>query len=352
VNLVKKAIHYINQFFGQVGGEELADHEPEIREGFVGPGMLVNKLLAPEAEITHTIICGDNFFGSRKEEAIERILGFLKDKEFDVFIAGPAFMAGRYGFACGQICKAVQEAFGVPAVTSMFRENPAVEMFHKDIYIFSGGDSAGAMRKDVPAMTAFVKKLVTGAELLPAKEEGYFPRGIRLESFTNPPVSGADRVVDMLLRKLRNEPYETEMPMPKINRVPIAPAVTNLAEAKIALVTSGGVVPIGNPDRIQSASATQWGKYDISKLERLHAGEYVTIHAGFDPTAGNENPNVIVPLDALREYEREGKIGGIHDYMYCTVGTGTTQAEASRMGAEIAQQLLDAQVSAVILTST
>lgn len=32
-----KAILYINQFFGQIGGEEFAGHEPEIREGIVGP---------------------------------------------------------------------------------------------------------------------------------------------------------------------------------------------------------------------------------------------------------------------------------------------------------------------------
>ncbi len=349
---MKKAIHYVNQFFGQIGGEDQADFAPEIREGFVGPGMLLSKLLAPEATVTHTIICGDNFFGSRKEEAIERILHFLRDKEFDVFIAGPAFMAGRYGFACGEICKVVQERFGVPAVTSMFHENPAVEMFRRDVYIFAGGDSAGAMRKDIPKVAAFAKKLVTKSELRPAKEEGYFPRGIRLEAFQYPPVSGADRAVDMLLKKLNGEPFETEMPMPKINRVPIAPPVANLREATIALVTSGGVVPVGNPDRIQSASATKWGKYNIADQQSLKAGEYVTIHAGFDPSAGNENPNVIVPLDALRAYEREGKIGRIHDYLYCTVGTGTTQAEASRMGAEIAQQLLDAQVSAVVLTAT
>jgi glycine/betaine/sarcosine/D-proline reductase family selenoprotein B len=352
VGEMKKAIHYINQFFGQIGGEDKADFEPEIREGVVGPGLLLNNLLAPEVEVTHTIICGDNFFGSNKHAAIEMILSLLRDKEFDVFIAGPAFMAGRYGFACGEICKAVQERFGVPVVTSMYVENPAVEMFHKDIYIFSGGDSAGSMRKDVPTMARFVKKLVTGAELLTAKEEGYFPKGVRLESFKNPPVLGADRVVDMLLKKLKGEAIETEMPMPKVNRVPIASAIIDLGKATIALVNSGGIVPAGNPDRIQSASATKWGKYDISSLDTLKAGEWQTIHAGFDPSFANANPNVIVPLDALREYEREGRIGKLHNYVYSTVGTGTTQADASRMGQEIAQQLRDANVSAVILTST
>ena len=34
-----KVVHYINQFFAGIGGEEKADHMPEVREGAVGPGM-------------------------------------------------------------------------------------------------------------------------------------------------------------------------------------------------------------------------------------------------------------------------------------------------------------------------
>ena len=48
--------------------------------------------------------------GSNTDEAIETIIGYLKDKEFDIFFAGPAFRAGRYGSACGHICKAVGES--------------------------------------------------------------------------------------------------------------------------------------------------------------------------------------------------------------------------------------------------
>ena len=36
---MKKAILYINQFFGQIGGEDKADFEPQIREGKVGPAL-------------------------------------------------------------------------------------------------------------------------------------------------------------------------------------------------------------------------------------------------------------------------------------------------------------------------
>ena len=51
---MKKAILYINQFFGQIGGEEKAGIEPEIHEGQIGPAMQLEKEL--NAEVTHTII--------------------------------------------------------------------------------------------------------------------------------------------------------------------------------------------------------------------------------------------------------------------------------------------------------
>lgn len=349
---MKKAILYLNQFFGQIGGEDLADYAPEIREGLVGPAMELDKQLGDDIKVTHTLICGDNFMGSRQEEAIETILDFLADKEFDIFFAGPAFRAGRYGSACGHIGKAVKEKFNVPVISSMNDENPGVEMFKKDIYIFKGGASAAAMRKDIKKMADFGKKILNNEPLLSAEEEGYYGRGVRHQIWLNPPVNAADRVIDMLLKKVRGEEFKTELPIPPSDLVPIAPAIADLSKAKIALATTGGIVPVENPDRIQSASATRWGKYDISKLDHLPAGVYKTIHAGFDPAAADATPDVIVPLDALRAYEKEGKIGSVHDYFYTTVGTGTTQGEAARMGREMVEDMKAAGVDAVILTST
>jgi len=42
----------------------------------------------------------------------------------------------------------------------------------------------------------------------------------------------------------------------------------------------------------------------------------------------------------------------VDDHYYVTVGTGTTQAEAARMGREIAQRLKERDVGAVVLTAT
>lgn len=350
---MKKAILYINQFFAGIGGEEQADHVPEIREGLVGPAILLNQLF--DAEITHTIICGDNFIGSREAEAVEIILGFLAERKFDLFFAGPAFQAGRYGNACGVIGRAVQARFAVPAISSMNKENPGVEMFKKDIYIFPGGKSAAKMRDDMKKMAEFGNKLLKGEQTGFAENEGYYGRGIRHQVWLKNAKPAAERAIAMLLKKLHGEEFQTELPIPKIEQVPIADPIKDLSTATIALVTSGGIVPVDNPDRIQSASATRWGRYSISGLDKLgnrKQGKFKTIHAGYDPAAGDDDPNRVVPLDALRTYEKEGKIGKVHDYFYSTVGTGTTEAEAARMGREIVANLHQAGVDAVVLTAT
>lgn len=345
-----KCIHYINQFFAGIGGEELADFEPEIREGVVGPGMALNAAL--DSEVTHTIICGDNFMATHEDEAIDRILKMLEDKEFDLFVAGPTFQAGRYGFAAGRVCKAVKERFGVDVYSSMHEENPGVEMYRGDVIIFKGGRSAADMRKDVKKIADYANKVINKEKLLPADEEGYYGRGIRHQYWSDGELPAARRGVNMLLKKLAGEEYVTELPVPKKDVVPIAPPIKDLKTAKIALMTTGGIVPVDNPDRIQSASATRWGKYDISQMDRLKGGEFKTIHAGFDPAAANADPNVIMPVDVMKELLEEGEYGSLHDYFYSTVGTGTTQAEAERMAREILELIKADGVDGVIMTST
>lgn len=348
---MKKAVLYINQFFAGIGGEEKADHAPEIREGIIGPGLALKASLK-NAEITHTIICGDNFMGSRTEEAIDIINGFLENIEFDIFFAGPAFQAGRYGVACGTICKNVEEKFGVKTITSMHAENPGVEMFKKDTYIFSGGKSAAAMRKDTQKMATLGDKILDGETKFLAEEEGFFVRGIRHQVWRNDGIIAADRAVDMLMKKLAGETFVSELPIPKLDRVPIAPPLKDISKSTIAIVTSGGIVPMDNPDKIQSSSATRWGRYNIAGESKLKSGVYKTIHGGYDPTTANANPNVVVPLDVLRVYESEGKIGKLHDYFYATVGTGTSEAEASRMAEEMIPYIQEAGVDAILQVST
>ena len=350
---MKKVICYINQFFAGIGGEDKADQAPFIQEGCIGPVEAINAALK-DAEVTHTIVCGDNYMGSHTEKALEEIMEMLEGKACDYFLAGPAFRAGRYGVACGNVCKAVKEKMHIPVVTSMNEENPGVEMFKKDMIIFKGGDGAVKMRKDLKVMVGFVNRQLAGDANRGAKAEGYFIRGCRHEKFLEDTRenTAAYRAVQMLIRKMNKDPYETELVIPVREEIPVAAPVKDLSKATIALLTTGGIVPVDNPDRIQSASATRWGRYAITGMDHLEKGVFKTIHAGFDPAAADACPDVVIPIDAARAYEKEGKIGKLHEYFYSTVGTGTTEAEATRMAQEIIPLLKEAGVDALIMTST
>jgi len=345
-----RVVHYINQFYGGIGGEEKADVKPEIREGVVGPGMALKAALGNETDIVATVICGDSYFNENMEEASAAILEMVKKYNPDLFIAGPAFNAGRYGVACGSICKAVKEKLNIPVVTGMFIENPGVDMFRKDIYIVETANAATGMRQAIPAIAKLALKLAKNENIGAPAEEGYIPRGVRKNVFKSE--RGSKRAVDMLIAKLKGEKFETEYPMPDFDRVAPNPPILDMKKAKIALVTSGGIVPKGNPDRIESSSASKYGKYDLTGVNDLTSETFETAHGGYDPTYANIDADRVLPVDVLRDLEKEGVIGELHRYYYATVGNGTSVANAKKFAATFAQELVKDGVQAVILTST
>lgn len=345
-----KYIYYLNQFFGQIGGEKSAYQTPIITNDIVGPGIELQKHLGDEGEVIACIICGDTYFAENEEEAIGEIIKELRKYEFDGFIAGPAFNAGRYGIACGSICKAVQNEYKVPAVTSMYCENPGAELYCKDVYVLKGGISAASMRQDLSALSKFAVRLANKSEIGFPEEEGYIPQGIRVNVFMEK--TGAVRGVDMLLKKLKGEAFITELPMPVFDKVTPAPAVNNISQAVIALITSGGVVPKGNPDHIEAANATKFGKYSIENVSDLIKDEFITVHGGYDPVYVLEDPDRVLPVDVMRLIEKEGRIGKLFDYFYSTVGNTTAVTSAEKFGKQIGEDLLANGVSGAILTST
>ena len=103
---------------------------------------------------------------------------------------------------------------------------------------------------------------------------------------------------------------------------------------------------------MESSGASKYGKYDIRAVEALSSDTYETTHGGYDPTHANQDPNRVLPLDVVRDLEREGVIGDVYPYYYATVGNGTSVANARNFGQEIAKDLLKDGVRAVIISST
>ncbi|SHK67106.1 glycine reductase [Tepidibacter formicigenes DSM 15518] len=345
-----KVVHYINQFFAGIGGEEKADTKPLIMEELPPISKNLDKILGEEAKVVAAVVCGDSYFNENLETAKKEVLDMIKSFNPDLFIAGPAFNAGRYGVAAGTITKEVKDVLKIPVLTGMYPENPGADMFKKDLYIVETANSAAGMRKALPVIGKLALKLGKKEKIGSPKEEGYIERGVRVNYFSD--VRGSKRAVDMMIKKLKGEAFETEYPMPDFDRVDPNPAVKDLSKAKIAIVTSGGIVPKGNPDRIESSSASKYGKYDIADFNDLTSETHETAHGGYDPVYANEDADRVLPVDVLRDLEREGVIGELHRYFYTTVGNGTSVANSKKYAAEFAKELVADGVDAVILTST
>jgi glycine reductase len=343
-----RIVHYMNQFFGGIGGEDKADFPLTVKDGPIGPGRFLQTKLTDVASIEATIICGDNTAQYSPKHIQEEIEKWIHAYQADVLIAGPAFASGRYGLACAEAAEGGRSA-GIKTIVAMHPDNPGVSLCPASAVIVKSGDSAGDMAGSMERIAALLFRWAN-KESLTSKEQGYcVRRNIRCNVFSRR--TGARRAVDMLLAKMKDESYVNEHAPPEFSWVDPAPPIAS-ALAKIALITTGGLVPIGNPDRLEASSATKWLRYSIAGLASLEPEEFECIHAGIDTAHINHDPNRLVPLDICTELKTKGLIGSIDDEYYVTVGNLTPVARAEQFAIEMLDTLKERSVQAVMLTSS
>ena len=345
-----RVVHYLNQFFGGIGSEDKAGLPLAEREQPVGPGLLLEQVLGKDYQIVKTLICGDNYAVEHQDDLIASVLKIVRQSEAELFVAGPCFEAGRYGMAAGALCSAVQSELKIPVITGMEEENPGADLYRESLYIIDSGRNAAEMRNVLMKMVGLARKLINKEEIGFPAEEGYLKRGLIRDQFVDD--TAGKRLVDMVLAKVKGKPFESEMAPMSFEPIPMPPAVDNLSKAKVMLITDGGLVPKSNPDKIEGSAATRWGSYNIAGRDHLDSGDYEISHGGYDPRFVQEDPDRLVPLDALREMERKGIIGKLHDEFLSTSGLANPLSNTRRMGREMVQKVKQEGVDAVILTST
>ena len=345
-----RIVHYLNQFFGGIGGEEQAGSALRETESAVGPGRLLEQTLADGATVVKTLICGDNYAVEHQEELTAAVLEHVRNARADLFVAGPCFDAGRYGMAAGALCSAVQKEIGIPVLTAMHEENPGVDLYREGLYIVDSGRNAANMKQVVQRMAGLARKLSAEEAIGLPRDEGYLTRGLIRDQFVDK--SSAERLVDMVLAKVREQPFDTEMPVTSFQPVAKPRGVDDLSKATVMLITDGGLVPKGNPDGIEGMAATKWGAYDIAGDDDLSGDDYEISHGGYDPRFVQADPDRLVPLDALRQLEKEGAVGKIHGEFLSTSGLSNPLSNTRRLGREMAEKVKREGVDAVILTST
>lgn len=340
-----RVVHYLNQFFTGVGGEDAASTPPVRTDGAVGPGRKLQALLGDGFDVVATVSCGDDY-AAGEPGAVAEIMALVKEAEPDLVLIGPAFSSGRYGLACGRLAAAATQA-GLAALAAMHESNPGLHEAGGAPVVRSG-EAAREMGPSLETLAAAARKVVAGQALTDA--DGRLGRAPRRNRVAHQ--NGAERAVALVLARLAGDRDATEVPLPDFDTVTPAPPVEDLAEATVALVSEGAVVPADNPDKLESARATRWARYSLEGRDSLLPGEFISVHGGFSTVAANEDPQRILPLDVARQLEGEGAIGRLHGEYLVTAGNGTSVGNAKRFGAEWAVDLRKSGVRAAILTAT
>ncbi len=344
-----RVVHYINQFFAQLGGEDTASIGIQVFEKPMGPGIGIGQELGERGEIVATIVCGDNHIAEHLEAVTAEILEIIKTYKPDLFFAGPAFNAGRYGVACGSLCAAVKKELGIPAVTGMYQENPGVEIFKSDLFILKTGDNARKMKLDTRRMVDFALKLYENRVEGNPEEEEFYERGwmkaVKLEKMAS------QRAADMLLDKYYGRPYFSEIYLPEKDEVEKPAPIKDLSTAEIVFITDGGLYPADNPDKMAPASSKTFHAYSVEGKDFLKKEDYTIIHNGYDTSFLLEDPNRIVPVDAMRVLEKEG-VARMHNAFLSTTGLTTNVTNSTAIGRGMAAYIKSHAIDAAILTST
>jgi glycine reductase complex component B subunit gamma len=347
-----KVLHYLNQFFAGIGGEEKAGQEVLFIPRAVGVGSAIENNLKDRGIEYATLVCGDNYFHEEEEKALSTIRTALEQFKPDLFLAGPAFNAGRYGLACAKVCSWVRDNWRMPAITGMHEDNPGTKEIGRHVFVIQTGASTASMQESLKRFSLLIERLLAGDETAIANFRVEYclpiPRRFSVRSSAPDYV----RAADLLLAKLNGEPHESEIPRIEAKQHPIPNLTVDLKDATVALVTEGGLVPKGNPDRLESSRGSRYFKYALEGRENLRQGEFEAKHTGYDTSTVDKDPDRIVPLDAMRILEKSKRFKKLHDHYFVTTGTGAVPSKMEEIGAGIAKELAGSGVGAVILTAT
>lgn len=118
-----------------------------------------------------------------------------------------------------------------------------------------------------------------------------------------------------------------------------------LREATVAIVTTSGI-----HRRSDRPFQPGVGEYRLIP-DDIDPAELVMSHmsVNFDRTAFQQDPNVMFPLDRLREMARDGEVGGVSRWHYSFMGAVPTPWLLEITGQEVGRLLREDGVDAAIL---
>jgi hypothetical protein len=163
----------------------------------------------------------------------------------------------------------------------------------------------------------------------------------------------ATRTADMVLAKIGKKPWTTEIDNSGVKPPVITPApgIKDITKAKIAFICGGGLIRWGQMPQPFISSANRDGKfaqYDITGMNAMKPGEWEVHHGGHDPYWHTEDPERLFPLGVLRDLEKEGAYGSLHNTLYTWSSLSSRMVGSRLVGEGILALIKAAKVDAVI----
>ena len=135
----------------------------------------------------------------------------------------------------------------------------------------------------------------------------------------------------MLQAKLRGEAFVTEVPMHAPERVTPATPIADLSRATMALVTTGGLVRKGNPDRQVASNATRYYRHTVAELRSLSGNGWEAYHSGYFNTLLTPTPTIFCRSISCAIWKTKAPLR-CYEWIYALPGVSTPVAIARRLG--------------------
>lgn len=146
---------------------------------------------------------------------------------------------------------------------------------------------------------------------------------------------------------------------------PFTPLRKPISESRLVLIAAGGAFiegedpePFGVKNMTQEEAADRIGEFiksapDLWLIPKDTPTEKLRVrHGGYDVRGANLDPNVVIPLDPLRELEAEGVIGELVPDVLGFIGACAQTRLLKQSGPEWTEMLKSQQVDAVLLVPT
>ena len=136
----------------------------------------------------------------------------------------------------------------------------------------------------------------------------------------------------------------------RLDHVPVTRLEKPLAECRVALVSSAGLVMAGDPPFDESVKGGDWSfrliprDVDVRSLEEHHRSD------SFDHAGIEADRNVALPLDRLHELADRGEIGEVAPRHVSLMGSVTAPSRLAKKTAPAVAEVLTAdQVDVALL---